>query len=136
MGDENMADLFTDEWMKSYMDAWNKEPELSDALAKIDFDSVIGYGFQGDDGPTGVITVEKGKVTAAGTYNGENLSWDIRAKPANWEKWLNKGVGMAGLGMAYTTGKMKFVVGDYMAMVKDPRMAGPFIKSFSVMGTI
>ena len=131
-----MADLFTDEWMKSYMDAWNKEPELSDALAKIDFDSVIGYGFQGDDGPTGVITVEKGKVTAAGTYNGENLSWDIRAKPANWEKWLNKGVGMAGLGMAYTTGKMKFVVGDYMAMVKDPRMAGPFIKSFSVMGTI
>ena len=136
MGDINMADLFSDEWMKCFMDAWNKEPELSDALAKIDFDSVIGYGFQGDDGPTGVITVEKGKVTAAGAYNGENLSWDIRAKPANWEKWLNKGVGMAGLGMAYTTGKMKFVVGDYMAMVKDPRMAGPFIKSFSVMGTV
>lgn len=131
-----MADLFSDEWMKSFMDAWNKEPELSDALAKIDFDSVIGYGFQGDDGPTGVITVEKGKVTAAGAYNGESLSWDIRAKPANWEKWLNKGVGMAGLGMAYTTGKMKFVVGDYMSMVKDPRMAGPFIKSFSVMGTV
>ena len=131
-----MADLFSDEWMKSFMVAWNNEPELSDALAKIDFDSVIGYGFQGDDAPTGVITVEKGKVTAAGAYNGENLSWDIRAKPANWEKWLNKGVGMAGLGMAYTTGKMKFVVGDYMAMVKDPRMAGPFIKSFSVMGTI
>jgi hypothetical protein len=136
MGDINMADLFSDEWMKSFMDAWNKEPELSDALAKIDFDSVIGYGFQGDDGPTGVITVEKGKVTAAGAYNGESLSWDIRAKPANWEKWLNKGVGMAGLGMAYTTGKMKFVVGDYMSMVKDPRMAGPFIKSFSVMGTV
>ena len=131
-----MADLFSDEWMKSFMDAWNNEPGLSDALAKIDFDSVIGYGFQGDDGPTGVITVEKGKVTAAGAYNGESLSWDIRAKPANWEKWLNKGVGMAGLGIAYTTGKMKFVVGDYMAMVKDPRMAGPFIKSFSVMGTI
>ena len=131
-----MADLFSDDWMKSFMDAWNKEPELSDALAKIDFDSVIGYGFQGDDGPTGVITVEKGKVTAAGAYNGEKLSWDIRAKPANWEKWLNKGVGMAGLGMAYTTGKMKFVVGDYMSMVKDPRMAGPFIKSFSVMGTV
>ena len=131
-----MADLFSDEWMKSFMDAWNKEPELRDALAKIDFDSVIGYGFQGDDSPKGVITVEKGTVTAAGAYNGESLSWDIRAKPENWEKWLNKGIGMAGLGMAYTTGKMKFVVGDYMAMVKDPRMAGPFIKSFSVMGTV
>jgi hypothetical protein len=131
-----MADLFTDEWMKTYMEAWNNEPALSDALAKIDFNSVIGYGFQGEDAPTGVITVENGKVTAAGAYNGEELSWDIRANQANWDKWLKKGVGMVGLGMAYTTGKMKFVVGDYMAMVKDPRMAGPFIKSFSVMGTI
>jgi hypothetical protein len=131
-----MADLFSDEWMKSFQDAWNNEPSLSDALAKIDFNSVIGYGFQGDGTPTGVITVENGKVTAAGAYNGEALSWDIRAKQASWDKWLNKGIGMAGLGMAYTTGKMKFVVGDYLAMVKDPRMAGPFIKSFSVMGTI
>jgi hypothetical protein len=118
------------------MDAWNNEPDLSDALAEIDFNSVIGYGFQGDDGPTGVITVENGKVTSAGAYNGEELSWDIRAKQANWDKWLSKGIGMAGLGMAYTTGKMKFAVGDYGSMLKDPRMAGPFIKSFSVMGTV
>ena len=131
-----MADLFSDDWMKSFMDQWNNEPDLSDALAEISFNSVIGYGFQGDDGPTGVITVENGKVTAAGAYNGEELSWDIRAKPASWDKWLSKGIGMAGLGMAYTTGKMKFVVGDYGAMLKDPRMAGPFIKSFSVMGTV
>jgi hypothetical protein len=131
-----MADLFTDEWMKTYMDAWNNEPALSDALAKIDFNSVIGYGFQGDDAPTGVITVENGKVTAAGAYNDETMSWDIRAKQADWDKWLKKGIGMMGLGMAYTTGKMKFVVGDYMAMAKDPRMAGPFIKSFTVMGSV
>ena len=131
-----MADLFSDDWMKSFMGAWNNEPDLSDALADISFNSVIGYGFQGDDGPTGVITVENGKVTAAGAYNGEELSWDIRAKQASWDKWLNKGIGMAGLGMAYTTGKMKFVVGDYGAMLKDPRMAGPFIKSFNVMGTV
>jgi len=131
-----MADLFSDEWMKTFMDAWNAEPKLAGALAKINFNSVIGYGFQGDDGPTGVITVEDGVVTAAGAYNGETLSWDIRAKQASWDKWLSKGIGMAGLGMAYTTGKMKFVVGDYLAMVKDPRMAGPFIKSFGVMGDV
>lgn len=131
-----MADLFSDEWMKSYMDAWNNEPDLADALAEINFSSVIGYGFQGDDTPAGVMTVENGKVVSAGAYNGETLNWDIRAKPDNWNKWLSKGIGMAGLGMAYTTGKMKFVVGDYSAMLKDPRMAGPFIKSFSVMGTV
>ena len=131
-----MADLFSDEWMKSYMDAWNNEPELKDALAEINFNSVIGYGFPGDDAPTGVMTVENGVVVSAGSYNGETLNWDIRADRKNWEKWLAKGVGMAGLGMAYTTGKMKFAVGDYGAMLKDPRMAGPFIKSFSVMGTV
>jgi len=131
-----MADLFSEEWMTSFMDAWNNEPALSDALAKIGFNSVIGYGFQGDAGPKGVIIIENGKATSAGAYNNEDLSWDIRAKPANWEKWLSKGIGMAGLGMAYTTGKMKFAVGDYFAMAKDPRMAGPFIKSFSVMGSI
>jgi hypothetical protein len=131
-----MADLFSDDWMKGYMDAWNNEPELADALAEINFSSVIGYGFQGDDTPAGVMTVENGKVVSAGAYNGETLNWDIRAKPDNWNKWLSKGIGMAGLGMAYTTGKMKFVVGDYSAMLKDPRMAGPFIKSFSVMGTV
>jgi hypothetical protein len=131
-----MADLFSDEWMKSYMDAWNNEPDLSDALAEIDFNSVIGYGFPGDDAPTGVMTVENGKVVSAGAYNGETLNWDIRAEKKNWDKWLSKGVGMAGLGMAYTTGKMKFAVGDYGAMLKDPRMAGPFIKSFSVMGSV
>jgi hypothetical protein len=31
---------------------------------------------------------------------------------------------------------MKFKVGDYSAMIKDPRMAGPFIKSFSVMARV
>lgn len=131
-----MTDLFSDEWMKHFKDEWNREPELYDALAKIDFDSVVGYGFQGEDAPKGIIKVEKGKVTEAGPYHGEPLNWDIRAKPENWNKWLTKGVGMAGLGMAYTTGKMKFEVGDYLAMVKDPRMAGPFIKSFNVMSSV
>jgi hypothetical protein len=131
-----MAELFSDEWMKSYADAWNAESDLSDALAEIGFNSVIGYGYQGDDTPKGVLVVENGKATSGGSYNGETLSWDIRAKPASWDKWLKKGIGMAGLGMAYTTGKMKFAVGDYGAMLKDPRMAGPFIKSFSVMGNV
>jgi hypothetical protein len=43
---------------------------------------------------------------------------------------------MMGLGMAYTTGKLKFVVGDYGAMIKNPAMAGPFIKSFTAMGKV
>jgi len=131
-----MADLFSDEWMKSFQAIWNGDPGLKDALADIGFNSVIGYGFPGDDAPCGFIAVENGEVTNAGAYNGEELNWDIRADQKNWEKWLNKGIGMAGMGMAVTTGKMKFKVGDFKAMVKDPRMAGPFIKSFEAMGKV
>lgn len=128
-----MAELFSDEFMKSYMKAWNEEPELSDALAKINFNSVIAYGFDGEEQPRGVLRVEGGKAVEAGAYNGEELNWDLRASPENWKKWIAKPPGMVGLGMAYTSRKLKFKVGDYAAMIKDPRMAGPFIKSFTAM---
>ena len=131
-----MAELFSEEWMQGFMQAWNNEPELCGPLSEIGFNSVIGYGFVDDDQPRGFIKVENGSAVAAGAYNGEALNWDLRAAPDNWAKWLAKGIGMAGLGMAYTTGKLKFKTGDYKSMLKDPRMAGPFIKSFSVMGQV
>ncbi len=128
-----MSDLFTDDWMKSFMEEWNNEPELSDALAKIDFNSTIGYGFPDDAEPRGILVVKGGKVVDAGEYGGQDMNWDIRASQGQWEKWIGKPPGMMGLGAAFTTGKMKFLVGDYGSMIKDPRMAKPFIKSFSVM---
>ena len=131
-----MAALFSEEWMQHYGEAWNGEPSLSDALAKINFDSNIGYGFDGEEKPRGVLVVEKGKVTRAGQYDGESLNWDLRASEESWNKWIRKQIGMMGLGMAYTSRKLKFRVGDYGAMIKDPRMAGPFVKSFSVMGRV
>lgn len=131
-----MAEVFSAEWMDQFMQQWNSEPELSDALAKIGFNSVIGYGFDSDADPKGVISIENGKATSAGSYNGEELNWDLRASPDSWQKWMSKPPGMMGLGVAYTSRKIKFLKGDYGAMVKDPRMAGPFIKSFSVMGRV
>jgi len=129
-----MADLFSNDWMNSFGEAWNNEKGLSDELEKIGFSSTIGYGFIDDADPKGVIVVENGKVTASGAYNGETLNWDLRASDGDWNKWMKKPPGMMGLGMAYTSRKLRFLVGDYSAMIKDPRMAGPFIKSFSVMG--
>lgn len=131
-----MTDLFSGEWMTKYQDVWNSEPGLSDELAKIGFNSVIGYGFDGDAEPAGVLVVESGKAVAAGAFNGQELNWDLRASADNWQKWKTKPPGMMALGMAYTTGKLKFKKGDYAAMIKDPRMAGPFIKSFAAMGQI
>ena len=83
-----------------------------------------------------MIQVEDGRIVSAGEYEAQSLNWDLRASRDNWEKWCKKPPGMMGLGMAYTTGKLKFLKGDYAAMVKDPRMAGPFIKSFAVMSKL
>ena len=131
-----MADLFSAEWMTKFQELWNDDPALAGELEKINFNSVIGYGFVGDDKPMGVITVENGKVTSAGPFDGQDMSWDLRCEKSQWETWLKKPPGMMKLGLAYTSGKLKFAVGDYGAMVKDPRMAGPFIKSFSLMAKV
>jgi putative sterol carrier protein len=131
-----MAEIFSDAWMKQYKEEWNKEPELSDALAKISFKSNIAYGLVDDDKPRGILVVENGRVTSAGAYSNEEINWDLRANTDSWNKWMKDGIGMTGLASAYVTGKLKFKKGDYGAMIKDPRMAGPFIKSFTVMGRV
>ena len=128
-----MSELFSENWLNRYKDEWNKEPELAGALQKIDFASVIAYGFDDEDKPRGVIKIEKGQIVAAHPYSGEKLNWDLRASADNWQKWFAKEVGIVGIAAAYTTSKLKFASGDYAAMVKDPRMAAPFIKSFAVM---
>lgn len=128
-----MVELFADEWMKRFMDEWNADTELFEALGKIGFDSNIGYGFDKEDKPRGLLVVKGGKVVSAGVYKDEDLNWDLRASKESWLLWFTKGIGMAGLGMAYVSGKIKFKKGDYVAMIKDPRMAPPFIKSFSAM---
>lgn len=128
--------LFDDAWMKKFQEQWNAEPALFEALGKINFNSVIGYGYKGDDQCIGFIAIENGICVDAGEYDNRQLNMDLRADQKNWEKWLKKELGMTGLGLAYATGKLKFAIGDYKAMISDPRMAGPFIKSFGAMGRV
>lgn len=131
-----MAELFSPEWMQTYKEQWNAEPELADALAKIHFNSAIAYGWKEDDKPQGILIIKDGRAVEAGSYQGQALNWDLRADRQNWEKWVKKGLNMMGLSAAYMQGKLKFAVGDYGAMIKDPRMVGPFLKSFTVMGRV
>ncbi|BBP47074.1 hypothetical protein THMIRHAS_24470 [Thiosulfatimonas sediminis] len=131
-----MAELFSDDWMNQLKDAWNADPEVKDALAKINFCSTISCGFKSDDNPTGVFVVENGECTRAGNWNGETSDWDMRADEDNWQKWMKKPLGMTSMGMAVATGKLKFAKGDFGSMIKNPSMAGPFIKSFALMSKI
>jgi len=131
-----MAELFSADWMNQLKDAWNAEPEVKDRLAEINFSSVITCGFKDEGDPRGVFVVENGECVRAGAWEGEAANWDMRADRKDWMKWLEKPFGMTGMGMAFTTGKLKFLKGDFKAMIKDPRMAGPFVKSFALMGKI
>ncbi len=131
-----MSDLFSPPWMQAFGEQWNAEPELADALAQIHFNSAIGYGFTGDINPLGVLTLQEGRVVFAGAYDGQELNWDLRADRTHWQEWQTKGLNMMGLSMAYISRKLQFRVGDYTAMIKEPRMASPFIKSFAVMSRV
>ncbi len=131
-----MAVLFSDEWMNQLKDAWNASDEVRGKLAEISFSSVIACGFKGDGKPTGVFIVENGECVRAGDYDGESADWDMRADKKNWMKWLGKPLGMSSMGMAVTMGKLKFETGDFGAMIKNPSMAGPFVKSFALMSEI
>ena len=131
-----MAELFSDEWINALKDEWNNEAEVSDALAKIDFSSVITCGYKNEEQPRCVFVVENGVATRAGLYNGETPDWDMRADEKNWGKWTTKPLNMASMGLAFTTGKLKFNTGDFKAMIKNPSMAVPFVKSFALMTKI
>lgn len=131
-----MAELFSATWMNELKDAWNAEPEVKDKLAEIGFDSVITCGFKDEDQPRGVFIVKQGECVEAGDYAGQAMDWDMRADRKDWMKWVEKGIGMAGMGTAFAMGKLKFKKGDFQSMIKDPRMAGPFVKSFGLMKQI
>ncbi|MDX1335008.1 MAG: SCP-2 sterol transfer family protein [Gammaproteobacteria bacterium] len=131
-----MAEIFSAEWLAGFQEQWNADPELGGELEQIGFSSVISYGYDDKEAPEAVIVVNHGKIVAAGPYNGEEINWDLRASREQWEAWLTKPPGLMAIGLAYTSRKLRFKTGDYAAMVKDPRMAGPFVRSFALMGQV
>jgi len=131
-----MSQLFSNEWINKLKDLWNEDKEVSGKLAEINFCSTITCGFKGENLPLCVFVVENGIAVSAGLYNGEKADWDMRADQKNWDKWTTKPLGMTSMGMAFATGKLQFKSGDFKAMIKNPSMAGPFVKSFALMTKI
>ena len=131
-----MTELFSPEWMDAYKNAWNEEPKLTEPLGEISFSTAIGYGLLDEDAPRGVLIVENGKSTSGGAYDNQEMNWDIRAGADLWEQWMKNPPNMTQIGLAYTMRRLQFKQGDYAAMLKEPRMAGPFIKSFETMAQV
>jgi len=60
----------------------------------------------------------------------------MRASQKDWDKWIEKPLTLTSMGVAVAMGKLKFTKGDFATMIKNPSMAGPFVKSFSLMSKI
>ena len=131
-----MSEMFSEAWMKDLQSLWNKDPDVYGPLQKAGFSANIAYGFKADDHPRGIIIIDNGKITKAGSYDAEPLDWDLRADPASWKLWQEKGFGLARLGMAVTRKILEFRVGNYRQMIRNPSLSAPFLEHFTLMTKI
>ncbi|RKZ60411.1 MAG: SCP-2 sterol transfer family protein [Gammaproteobacteria bacterium] len=131
-----MADLFSNEWAQAFKDAWNADEEITTSLQRAGFNSVVAFGLPEDDVPSFIMTIQNGLVSSINTADSDEVKWDIRATRDNWLSLIVKPPGLMKLGIAYTSRKLRFTKGDYATMIKDPSLAGAFVKSFALMGKV
>ena len=131
-----MAEMFSSEWAMAYMNIWNSDAEITSMLSNAGFSSVVAFGYTNEDSPRFVMTIENGKVISVDNKPADAIKWDLRADQDFWLALLSKPPGLMKLGIAYTSRKLRFNKGDYATMVKDPSLAGAFVKCFSLMGKV
>lgn len=131
-----MGELFSSGWMKALQNKWNADPEIVNPLRVAGFSARIAYGFKGNDIPTGILVIENGTAVEAGTYTDGPLDWDLRAEPANWQKWIKEGFGLTKLGPAVATGALQFAKGNYRQMIRNPALSHPFLHHFKLMSEL
>ncbi len=131
-----MADLFSKEWAQSFQDAWNADKEITASLQRAGFSSVVAFGVPETDDPSFVMTIQDGVVSSVNTATPDDIKWDIRATADDWLSLIVKPPGLMKLGIAYTSRKLRFKKGDYATMIRDPSLAGAFVKSFALMGKV
>ena len=129
-----MPELFSEDWASKYKDIWNSSDGIAHELGKSNFNSVVAFGVDGEDAPRIVLTISNGEVVSAGVHKGEAINWDLRASLDEWITLVTKPPGLMRLGLAYTSRRLKFKKGDYVVMIKDPRLSTAFVKCFAIMG--
>jgi hypothetical protein len=105
-------------------------------LSNAGFNSVVAFGYQDEDDPRFVMTIENGSVVSVDKRPAAEIKWDLRAGQDFWLGLLSKPPGLMKLGIAYTSRKLRFNKGDYATMIKDPSLAGAFVKCFALMGKV
>jgi hypothetical protein len=131
-----MDNLFSSGWAEKFIKAWNGESELTGNLGKIGFSSIVAFGFINENDPRLCLRIENGRAAGMESCTHIKPEWDVRAEPDQWLDWMNNPPGLMAIGMAYTKRSLQFRSGDYVAMIKNPEMATPFVKCIEMMSRI
>ncbi len=130
-------EFFTQAWVEGFAQKWNADAEMVKPLAEIDFSAVIAFGYPGQETPSVLLDVVKGKVERAGLVNKvaqlPDINWDLRALPEQWLMWRSKPLTLSGLGVAVQNGQLVFKAGDYRKMIRTPSLANPFLRFFNLL---
>jgi len=130
-------EFFTQTWVESFAQKWNADTEMVKPLAETGFSAVIAFGYPGQETPSVLLDVVKGKVERAGLVNKvaqlPDIDWDLRALPEQWLMWRTKPLTLSGLGVAVQNGQLVFKAGDYRKMIRTPSLANPFLRFFNLL---
>ncbi|MCS6956839.1 MAG: SCP2 sterol-binding domain-containing protein [Aquificaceae bacterium] len=98
-----MHRFLSEDWIKAYMDEWNKNEKLKKNLE--DFSASIKYYIEGKESEAVELIVEKGTAKHAGKANSQKYDFELWASPENWKKLAT---GEMGPRAAMLTKRLKF----------------------------
>lgn len=131
-----MEVLFSEAWAKRFSNKWNSDSEMVSQLSTANFNSVVAFGYIDNPIPEIILEITQGRITSTQRYDANNsplVDWDLRANATQWEKWRGAGPGITGLGVAVASRQLMFKSGDYRRMIRQPLLAGSFLKFFSFL---
>lgn len=98
-----MHRFLSEEWIRTYMEEWNKNEKLKSELK--DFSASIKYYIEGKENDAVELIVEKGVAKSAGKANAHKYDFELWASPENWKKLAT---GDMGPRAAMLTKRLKF----------------------------
>ncbi len=122
-----MYKFLSEEWIKAYMEEWNKNDNLKEGLKK--FSASIKYFIDGKEDEAVELIVERGEAKSAGKANAHKYDFEMWATPENWKILAT---GQMGPKAAMLTKKLKFKG----SMITAMRYMGAFEESLRMMGRV
>lgn len=122
-----MHRFLSEDWIKAYMEEWNKNEKLKADLK--DFSASIKYYVEGREDQAVELLVEKGVAKSAGKANSHKYDFELWASPENWKKLAT---GEMGPKAAMLTKRLKFKG----SMITAMRYMSAFEESLRMMSKV